>query len=569
MDLVLFIVKVIISMLIVAGTVILFRKKMEKYNIFKVLLLVLEAVIIASLLIPSSSIGYYISEIEQGTISLITLIDSVSNGLTSMSVFVSTFMYILVIGVFYEILKKTGKYDVVITNTASRFKNKKGLFLVLSILTFGILTAIIGDIMPMLVLVPAFIGIVKKLGYDSKTSIMSTIGAILLGSTGSLYTNYINQILSSTVSSNIIAKIIILVIGLGSLIIFTLLTGKPSETKLERKKEKKLLPISIAFDVIILLLILGMVPWNGYFGFEGFSNFHTTLTEFEISDVSVFNNILGTTLVAFGEWTLYSEIVLLLVVSLIVSLIYKIKVDGLFESVKEGIIKALPCAAIVILSNVILVGVYNSGFFITVITAVAGMADKVLSGTTLSMLSALVYPDYTYATQFTLSTITYVISDSTYYLVLAVIFEVIYSLFLLISPTSILVLMGLEKESVRYGEWIKYIYKYFLGLLILLFVVIIVVGKDYVSALTYVVLAVIVVILALFMVLSFTKKNTKNISKVKKDEKIEVKKEEVKVETKKVEKKETTKKQTNNKTTKNTSKGNKTTNTKKNSTKKK
>lgn len=567
MDLVLFIVKVIISMLIVAGTVILFRKKMEKYNIFKVLLLVLEAVIIASLLIPSSSIGYYTSEIEQGTISLITLIDSVSNGLTSMSVFVSTFMYILVIGVFYEILKKTGKYDVVITNTASRFKNKKGLFLVLSILTFGILTAIIGDIMPMLVLVPAFIGIAKKLGYDSKTSIMSTIGAILLGSTGSLYTNYINQILSATVSSNIIAKIIILVIGLGSLIIFTLLTGKPSETKLERKKEKKLLPISIAFDVIILLLILGMVPWNGYFGFEGFSNFHTTLTEFEISDVSVFNNILGTTLVAFGEWTLYSEIVLLLVVSLIVSLIYKIKVDGLFESVKEGIIKALPCAAIVILSNVILVGVYNSGFFITVITAVAGMADKVLSGTTLSMLSALVYPDYTYATQFTLSTITYVISDSTYYLVLAVIFEVIYSLFLLISPTSILVLMGLEKESVRYGEWIKYIYKYFLGLLILLFVVIIVVGKDYVSALTYVVLAVIVVILALFMVLSFTKKNTKNISKVKKDEKIEVKKEEVKVETKKVEKKETTKKQTNNKTTKNTSKGSKT--TKKNSTKKK
>lgn len=567
MDLVLFIVKVIISMLIVAGTVILFRKKMEKYNIFKVLLLVLEAVIIASLLIPSSSIGYYTSEIEQGTISLITLIDSVSNGLTSMSVFVSTFMYILVIGVFYEILKKTGKYDVVITNTASRFKNKKGLFLVLSILTFGILTAIIGDIMPMLVLVPAFIGIAKKLGYDSKTSIMSTIGAILLGSTGSLYTNYINQILSATVSSNIIAKIIILVIGLGSLIIFTLLTGKPSETKLERKKEKKLLPISIAFDVIILLLILGMVPWNGYFGFEGFSNFHTTLTEFEISDVSVFNNILGTTLVAFGEWTLYSEIVLLLVVSLIVSLIYKIKVDGLFESVKEGIIKSLPCAAIVILSNVILVGVYNSGFFITVITAVAGMADKVLSGTTLSMLSALVYPDYTYATQFTLSTITYVISDSTYYLVLAVIFEVIYSLFLLISPTSILVLMGLEKESVRYGEWIKYIYKYFLGLLILLFVVIIVVGKDYVSALTYVVLAVIVVILALFMVLSFTKKNTKNISKVKKDEKIEVKKEEVKVETKKVEKKETTKKQTNNKTIKNTSKGSKT--TKKNSTKKK
>ena len=431
---------------------------MKKYNIFKLLLLVLAAAIIVSFLIPSSTIGYYTSGIEKGTINPINFVDSISNGLTSFSVFISAFIFILSIGVFYAVLKKTGKYEAVINNTAVKFQKKKGLFLVISILTFGIMTAVIGDVMPMLIFVPAFIDIAKKLGYDSKTSIASTVGAILLGSAGSLYTNYVNQIMSATVSSNIIAKIVILVLGLGSLILFkilNILTSKPEKTNLEKEEVKKGLPMMIAFDVIIVFLILGMVSWNGYFGFEGFTNFHKTLTDFKVFDVSLFNAILGSTLTAFGEWTLYNVIVLLVVTTVILSLIYKIKFDGLLESIASGIRRALPYAMIVVLANLVLVGVYNSGFYTTVITSIAGMTDKVLSGTTLSALSSVVYPDYTYATQFTLSTITYTITDTKFYLVLAVIFQVIYSLFLLISPTSILVLLGLQRENVSYKEWIK------------------------------------------------------------------------------------------------------------------
>ena len=543
---------------------------MKKYNIFKVLLLVLAAAIIVSFLIPSSTIGYYTSGIEKGTINPINFVDSISNGLTSFSVFISAFIFILSIGVFYAVLKKTGKYEAVINNTAVKFQKKKGLFLVISILTFGIMTAVIGDVMPMLIFVPAFIDIAKKLGYDSKTSIVSTVGAILLGSAGSLYTNYVNQIMSTTVSSNIIAKIVILVLGLGSLILFTILTSKPEKTNLEKEEVKKGLPMMIAFDVIIVFLILGMVSWNGYFGFEGFTNFHKTLTDFKVFDVSLFNAILGSTLSAFGEWALYNVIVLLVVTTVILSIIYKIKFDGLLESIASGIRRALPYAMIVILANLVLVGVYNSGFYTTIITSIAGMTDKVLSGTTLSALSSVVYPDYTYATQFTLSTITYTITDTKFYLVLAIIFQVIYSLFLLISPTSILALLGLQRENVSYKEWTKYIYKYFLGLLIVFFVLIMVVGRNYISALSYVVLAVVIVMLVLFVVLSVTRKDTK---KQVKKEKVEVKEEPVKEETKvvKEEKKEEIKTKTPAKKTtsakKETSK--KTTGTRKNTTKKK
>ena len=257
-----------------------------------------------------------------------------------------------------------------------------------------------------------------------------------------------------------------------------------------------------------------MVPWSSYFGFEGFSKFHTTLVDFKLFKVSLYNAILGSTLAAFGEWTIYSLIVLLLVVTVIIALIYKIKVDGLLESISQGIRKSLPYAMILVLANIILVGVYNSGFFITVIDAVGKMKDSIVSTVTLSGLSALVYPDYTYASQFTLSTLAAVISKKAIYATIAVIFQAIYSLVLLVSPTSILILMALRYEEVSYKDWFKYIGKFFLGLLIIFFIIIIIIGGKFVKPISYVVLAVLVVILALLFILC-KKGSKKEVTKKK------------------------------------------------------
>ena len=475
---------------------------MKKYNVFKVLLIALFGAIVLSFFIPQSTIGY--TGIEKGEINPITLIDSISNGLTSFSVFIANFVYILAIGVFYAVVRKSGKYDAVLENTAAKFKNKN-VFLIVSILTFGLMTAVIGDVLPMLIFVPAYLDMAKKLGFDSKTSILATAGAILVGNTGSLYTSYANQILATKVSTNIIAKIIILVISLAALIVFTAF-AKVKETKLETKKEKKTLPIAIAFGAMFVLLILGMVSWSNYFGFNGFSELHKSVVEFKVLKVSLFNAIIGASLPAFGEWTIYSLIVMLVVVSVILAIIYKLKVDGLIEAISDGIKKALPYALILVLANIILVGVYNSGFYTTVMNAIGGMKDTIVSSITVSGLSAIAYPDYAYASQFTLSTLATVISNSAIYATLAVIFQAIYSLVLLVSPTSIIILMALKYEGVSYKDWVKYIYKFFLGLLIIFFIIIMVIGGTHVKTISYVVLAVLIAIFALLIVLKITSK---------------------------------------------------------------
>ena len=481
---------------------------MKKYNVFKVLLLALFGAIIVSFILPKSQIGY--TGIEKGVINPITFVDTISNGLTSFSVFIANFILILSIGIFYSVLKKTEKYDAIINNTACKFKNNKKAFIILTVVIFGFLAAAIGEVYAVLFMIPAFIDTSKKLGFDSKTSILITVGSTLLGLSSSLYTNYTNQILALKVSTNILVKVITLVVSLLVLVLFAIFKSKPEDVKLEKEKTKKTLPISIIFDVMIVLTILGMVSWKSYFNFNGFSDLHNSIIEFKLFKVSVFNAIVGTTITAFGEWSIYSLVVLMIVMSIIISIIYKLKIDGLFEAVSNGIKKALPYGLILIIANAILVGVYNSGFFVTAIKSIGSMKDSILSTLTISSLSSLVYPDYTYASQFTLSTIATIISKKAIFASIGLIFQLVYSLMLLISPTSIVLLMALRYEDVRYKDWIKYIYKFLLGLLIIFFITIIIVSSSYIRPISYVVLAVLIVIFVLLFILGLgKKKNTK------------------------------------------------------------
>ena len=77
---------------------------------------------------------------------------------------------------------------------------------------------------------------------------------------------------------------------------------------------------------------------------------------------------------------------------------------------------------------------------------------------------------------------------------------------LLISPTSIVLLMALKYEDVRYKDWFKYIYKFLLGLLIIFFIVVIIISSKYIRPISYIVLAVLIVIFVLLFILSLSKK---------------------------------------------------------------
>lgn len=510
---------------------------MKKHNIFKILTIVILITMVLSYFIPGTTMGY--GSVEKGTILPVTFANTFTNSITSFSAFITLFIYILVIGVFYAVLKKTDRYETLVDNTASVFDKIKGLFVVITVFALGLSTLFTGELYTMLIFIPFLISVLKKLGFSKYTSILATVGSTILGFSGSLYTMYANQFLSLTVKDNLTVKITLALIGLVSIVAFILVFNKKPVDKGEvrRSTKKKMLPIYITFILMFVLLILGFVNWEAYFGFTGFNDFLTQLREAKVAEVSIFDAIIGNTVVAFGNWQPYNAATLFTFVTVLIALIYRVKINDFFESLVEGLEKAFPYAMIMVLANIVLVNIYSSGVFYTLIIGITEKTINVFNTSISGILASLFFPDYAYASQFTLSGIVNTTATN-YQSLFAVGFQAIYALFLLISPTSIILLFALRKEDISYGEWIKYIIKYFLVLLFIDVLVIAIFMKGF-NGTTAIFLAAIIVLYA-FIIVTTKKKIDK-----KEDKKVEVKVE--KKEDKKVSKpatKKTTKKVT-------------------------
>ena len=333
---------------------------MKKYNVFKILTIVILLSMVLSYFIPGSSMGY--SGIEKGTIMPVTFANLFSNGITTVSALITTIIWILVIGVFYFVLKKTGRYETLVENTASVFDTNRGLFIVITVFVLGLVTLFSGDILPMLIFVPFLFDVLQKLNFGKLSSILATLGSIIIGFSGSTYTYYINQYMSLTVKDNLAAKITLGLVGLVSIVAFILVFNKNKKLNNEVRKStmKKMIPLYVTFILLLVFVILGFVNWNGYFGFKGFTEFLENLREAKVAKVGVFDAIFGSTIAPFGEWQTYNLGVLVMFTSIVLALIYRLKINDFFEAVGSGLKKAFPYAVIITLANLVLVNVYSS-----------------------------------------------------------------------------------------------------------------------------------------------------------------------------------------------------------------
>ena len=515
---------------------------MKKYNIFKILTIVILLTVVLSYFVPGTTVNY--GQVTKGTQLPIPFAEVFTNGITSLSAFLTTFIYVLIIGAFYAVLYKTGKYEKLVNNVAVSFNKNKGLFIVLTVLGLGLITMFTGEMYSMLIFVPFLISVVKKLGFSKETAVASTIGAILLGNAGSLFTFYTNQMLSLTVKDNVLAKVLVALVALVALIAFILVfSSRPSSTKdLKKETDGKILPLHVIMWGLFIILVLGFINWNGYFGFKGFDTFLESLRKAKVAKIGVFDALVGKSVVSFGNWQTFNAAILFTFVTVLIGLIYKVGVNGFLESFAKGLKKAFPYALIVVLANIVLVNVFSSGIFYTMIIGLTKKTVDLFTGTITSVLAAIFYPDYAYSTQFTLTALTNTAAKD-YQGLFAVLYQAVYNVFLLISPTSILLLLGLKYTDTRFKDWIKYIWKFFIVLFITILVVVSlsIKGFDAFGIVTLVLLIAAIAIIVYMRVTSVT--STVTVEEVRK---VEVKKEE-KEEPKKEIKKSTTKKPANKK----------------------
>ena len=214
----------------------------DKSSVLKIVLLTVLALMLMSWILPAA---YYSEQyIDQGRVQM-GFFDLFNYPVTALSYFGYIAFFVLAIGGFYGILNKIPAYRTFLDNFVGRVQGHEVRFFVVIMLLIAALVSLGGMQIPLLVFFPMLVSVILLLGYDKIVAAMVLVGSTAVGLIGSTYaygnTNIIMTVLSLDITSEVIAKLIILLLGLALLVLNVLLYIKKTNTvtKVIKKDSKK------------------------------------------------------------------------------------------------------------------------------------------------------------------------------------------------------------------------------------------------------------------------------------------------------------------------------------------
>lgn len=461
---------------------------MKKYNIFKVVGITILVTFLLTWIFPSTTFNY--GELaSDGTRSQVGLFNLFTYPVESMTYFGNVILYIIAIGGFYGILHKIGAYRAILDKLS---KKQSPLVLVCIMVLFAVFTAVCGASQGLWIVIPFVVSLVLLMGYDKVTAAMVTVGSIAVGMIGSLFSSIyiadmsgvsaqnglgvVNTILSTHPLAQTLPKIIILCLSLGLLIFNTLRyasKNKVDKKSLEKEyvptvvdKNTKKWPLVLIFDLTFLVTLLSQTSWSSVFKLNFFSDITTkVLTKLNIKGFPIIGKILGN-VPAFEKWNLPELIVLLVIASIIISLIYKVKFNEYLDNAIEGMKKAIKPAVIVIFIYVVLIMVTYNGTVLTVVKPFL-KASK-LNAPLMSLaafIASVLNVDLLYAASSTLQYVVQILPEAAMHSTIAFIWQTMYGFTSLVAPTSVMLMGTLAYLNIPYGKWLKSNWILILGIL--------------------------------------------------------------------------------------------------------
>ena len=274
-------------------------------------------------------------------------------------------------------------------------------------------------------------------------------------------------------------KIILLVLGLALLIFNTLRYAKKTKSSKEdsvkelipvetKTGKTKTWPIVLFMDLMFVIAMLSLVSWSSVFKLNWFTKATEAVLGLKIFKFQIFGKLLGT-VGAFEEWGVVQIGVLLVLVSFILSKIYKVKFNDYIDGIVRGAKKALKPAVLVALIYVVLIIVSYHPIILTITKPLikVGNGLNVFTMSLAALISSIFNVDLYYAASGVLPYAITLLTDSSVYSIIAVIWQAIYGLTTLFAPTSIILISILSYLDIPYGKWLKSNWKLILELLAL------------------------------------------------------------------------------------------------------
>ena len=470
----------------------------KKNKLFRIIVTFTLYLLVLSWIIPAASASS--GEVAKSEIYRMSFYSILEYPYLTFQYFLQPLLFILAVGGLYGVLAETGKYRNILEKIAKSMKGKEKAFLIIITFLLAAINSVCGLNLTLFIFMPALVAIILLLGYDKLTAFLSVFIAPLIGIIGSTYnyqvTGYINEVIGTDFSTELVAKIGLFVLSYVVFAFFLLKHADKSKSKVnefseqlelaflgeKRESKKSTLPIVIIFAILFVILVLGYVNFNKVFNVTFFDDLHTKLTEWSIKDYTILAYIIGD-IKALGTWSLEQITIMVVLASILLSVIYNINLDNSLKAFGKGVKNVIRPALMVIVAYFVLLVTAYHPFIITITDAMVGVV-KGVSGTfgnilfivmsvINTFLSTILNLDMIYLVQ---STVPFINSNfNELSSSLAVITQSIYGLTLLVAPTSVFMVLGLEYLDISYKDWLKNSWKMLLALFAVILVIICVV----------------------------------------------------------------------------------------------
>ena len=401
-------------------------------------------------------------------------------------------IFLFVLAGVYGVLSKISGYQRLVSAIAEKCKNHAIIFSVIVSVFLFVLTSLFTQSFVVLAFVPFFVSILLKMNLDKLSAFIVTFGSVLIGFLGATYgtegVNSFSVYLGTDLNTGLTYRFIIaaVTIVLYNFFICMRLKKVLSETKkntknseieddpfkVETSKKKNAIPTVIILFLMMVIIILGYISWNDYFGITIFDEFHEWLTTLApVEDFTIMSYILGQRAAAFGEFAyVFMLCSAFIIMAIILAFLYRMKVDEFIQGFYDGVKKMVKPIALFVASYMVFGVIVSIPFTSTISNWLFNLVEGFNPFTTSAsaFISSVFSQDLGY-TGYSVGAFINAIYSNELDIVHAI-YTSMYGLVGLFMPTSAILLIGLSLMKIDYKSWLKYIWLFVVGMLIILLV---------------------------------------------------------------------------------------------------
>ena len=473
------------------------KKFFEKHDLVKITFCMILLTVLLSWIVKQ---GYFnAGELTVKEITRVGIFDFATYGLLGMYYFTVLVTFLFVLGAFYQFLSKLGAYQKLTNRISKRWKGKEIVFSLIISFVFAALASIFNEYLVLVAFMPFVITILSKLKFDKISSFVTTFGSMLIGILGSVISTKVAgmnvQYFALKYTDKLLVKIILFVLAYVIYNVFNVLYLRKSFAKNSKKADKKsktkkdsieevqyedmfnenvkgseksnTIPLIIVGALAILVTVLAYIPWKSVFNVDWFTTALTKVTETKLFGAPIFSYILGN-VSEFGSWDLFGVQVVMLLAILVLQICYKVSIDDTIDSFREGFKKTSKLVVVLLLAYVILEFAVMYPVIPTIIGKILGSKFNVFTTTIAGVITSLFTSEYQYTVNMLYSFFATAYPKDLN--VVSFILQSTYGLVSFFAPSSAMLLVGLSYLDIPYKDWMKYIWKFLVAMLVVIII---------------------------------------------------------------------------------------------------